>query len=451
MNFDREKLTKHRNDPMELINLIEMKDKDFLEYLNSFMCKEENIQIKNKNYDIGIYTVGFSPYPILLSLLVTNPKENAILYYSEQSIEFKSVFTKFAEVFGLKFELVHEMMNGSSDTAEMYNAIEKAIKVNRGKKVAIDITGGKKPTIAAGFLGASLHEKENNIDILYMDFKEYENDNPVYGSEYLTILLNPNDLFNTIERKALRELFSSYQYRGARRLSKDILERLKFISKTYSEYNIDYQIDEIKKIYYFSKLYELRNDFNYERCEIYPNMLTKEEINGLNNLILAKKKIDKISSDMSIYSHDSIKYNIEVTKLIYSEFKDDEFLLYLALERYIGALRYKNIDYQSYILRLTSVIELSGIMMFDGEYTKLNDKIKDLKSKNLRKKLFSLKDERNNSSLIHGFGFLDNPKEQYESAVLEYISIAFNKSRKDLDYIMNKELKFRTFEEVIYD
>ncbi len=451
MNFDNEKLAKIRNNAVEIEKLILNEDKDFKKYIHSFLQKTNNQKFKENHYDIGIYTVGFSPYPILLSLLAIKPKEKAILYYSESSIVFESVFESFIDVLELKFELVHETIKGSSDTAEVYNTIEKDIKYYRDKKIAIDITGGKKPTVAAGFLGASLHEDQNKIDIIYMDFKEYRNDRPVYGSEYLTVLLNPNYLFSTVERKALKELFNSHQYRGARRLSKEILKRLKYISKRYSDYNIDYQIEELEKIYYFSKLYEMRNDFNYEHCKIDGSILTENEIKGLKGLLEVEKRIDNISANLEIYKGDNIRYSKEMTKSIYNEFKEDKLLLYLALERYIGALRYKDIDYQSYILRLASVVELSGIIMFKGKYIRLNDKIKNIRDKNIRNKLFALKNKRNNLSLTHGFGSLDMPKEDYEIAVIGYICKAFGKRRKEIDRIVNEELKFRTFDEIVYD
>ncbi|HHV26933.1 MAG TPA: hypothetical protein GXX63_07030 [Tissierellia bacterium] len=447
MNFDNEKLAKIRNNATEIKELILDEDKDLKNYLHSFLQKEGNQKFRDNHYDIGMYTVGFSPYPIFLSLLLINPKEKAILYYSEKSIDFKSVFESFVDIFGLEFELVHKVMKGSSDTAEVYNIIEEDIRKYRDEKIFIDITGGKKPTVAAGFLGASLHEKE--IDIIYMDFDEYEDDRPVYGSEYLTTLLNPNYLFSTVERKALKELFESYQYRGARRLSKEILGRLKYISKSYSDYNIDYQINELEKIYYFSKLYELRNDFNYEECNIDEDILTKGEIKGLSTLSNVEKRVNNIISELKIYKGNSNRYNEEMAKSIYNEFKDDNLLLYLALERYIGALRYKDIDYQSYILRLASVIELAGIMMFKGEHIRLNDKIKNFNDKNIRNKLFKLKDERNNSSLTHGFGSLNMPKEDYEIGTINYVCKAFKKGRKDIDKIIDEELKFRTFDEII--
>lgn len=448
MDFDREKLKKVKDNPCELEKLIINKDEDLLCYLKNFRHKNENIDIGKKGYDVGIYTVGLSPYTILLSLSVTQPKEKAIFYYTEKSLRYKPIFEIFSTTFDMKFQLIHEVMKSSSDTAEMYNCMEKAIKENKNKKIAIDITGGKKPTIAAGFLGASLYKKENNIDILYVDFEEYKDDNPLYGSEYLTILLNPNDLFSTVERKALKELFQAHQYRGARKLSKDIINRLKHISKIYSDYNIDYQINELERIYFFSKLYEMRNDFNYYQCQIDNSLLTDKEIKGLKALLDAKKRIDKLSMELPVYKQDK-NYNYLVCQSIYEEFKNDDSLIYLALERYIGALRYKSIDYQSYILRLASVIELSGIIMYEGKYSNLNEKIKYINSSNLRNQLFGLKNERNNLSLTHGFGFLDTPKEGYESAVIEYVCMAFKKSRKEVDNII-EELKFRTFDEVLH-
>lgn len=449
MDFNRKKLGDLRNKPEEIIKLIETKDKDFMAYLETFENKEQIKEVLNKNYDIAIYTVGLSIYPLLFSLKVTNPNEKVIFFYTEKSIMFKEVFEVFANEFHLNFDIEHRKMSDSTDTAEIYNEIEKVISRYNNKKIAIDITGGKKPTIAAGFFGASLHEEENNIDILYMDFTEYLNDVPVYGSEFITTLLNPNYIFSAVERKTLKKLFDSYQFRAARRFSKEIRDRLKNISKKFPNYNLDKQLQEIEKIYYFSKLYELRNDFNYKECEANDKYLNAEEIKGLNKLKTSQERIEKIEENLFKLGYRKEKFSIELAKDLYKEFKEDKSSVYFALDRYISALRYKNIDYQSYILRLVSVLEISGVMYSEGKSTRLEEKIRYVSNENLKRKLYELKNVRNNLNLIHGYRVINGPKEDFEAAVLEYVSQAFNIPKKDLLYIIEKELKFRTFDEIV--
>lgn len=449
MEFNAEKLAQLRDKPEELIRLINTKDEDFINYLKTFENKKEIQEVLRKEYDIAIYTVGFSIYPLLFSLKIANPKEKAIFFYTKSSLKFKEVFEEFKKEFGLKFEIYHKTTKSSSDTAEIYHKIERVLRNHKKKKIAIDITGGKKPTIAAGFFGASLHSDENDIDILYMDFTKYKNNRPIYGSEFITILLNPNDIFSAIERKELEELFDSGQYRAARRFSKGIRDRLRSILKKNQSYNLDEQVSEIQKIYYFSKLYELRNDFDYERCEIKEEYLTKDEIKGMFKLKKAYEKILDMEEGLIRNGYKGINVSTELTRRLHSIFKNDDSCLYLALDRYISALRYKNIDYQSYILRLVSVLELAGTIYTKGQSTLLKDKVNKVPNYELKHKLVELKNIRNNLSLIHGFRVVNAPKLDYEMAVLDYICLAFKVDELKVENIINKELVFRTFDEII--
>ncbi|RKD31281.1 hypothetical protein [Thermohalobacter berrensis] len=449
MEFDAKKLAKLRDKPKELIKLINNRDQDFMNYLKTFENKKEIQEVLKEEYDIAIYTVGFSIYPLLFSLKVANPKEKAIFFYTKASSKFKEVFDEFKKEFNLDFEIKHRTTESSSDTAEIYHEIERVLRKHRNKKIAIDITGGKKPTIAAGFFGASLHSDENDIDILYMDFSEYKNDIPVYGSEFITILLNPNDIFSAVERKELEELFDSGQYRAARRFSKRIRDRLKAILKKMKSYDLDEQLAEIKKIYYFSKLYELRNDFNYEECIIREEYLTKAEIKGISKLKKAYSKITDLEDELLSKGYRGIDVSTQLTRRLHNRFKDDDSCLYLALDRYISALRYKNIDYQSYILRLVSVLELAGTIYTKGRSELLKDKLKIVPDYELRYKLNELKNTRNNLSLIHGFRVVSAPKLDYEVAVLNYICLAFDVDKQMVENIIEKELKFRNFNEII--
>lgn len=448
MDFDRKKLGDVRKNPDEIIKLIRNKDKDFMKYMETFESKEEIKDVLKKNYDIAIYTVGLSIYPLLFSLKVANPNEKAIFFYTDKSVMFKEVFEVFSKVLGLKFEMEHKLLKKSSDTAEMYNEIERTLRRFKNKHIAIDITGGKKPTIAAGFFGASIHKENNNIDILYMDFTEYVNDVPVYGTEFITILLNPNEIFSAVERKTLKKLFDSNQFRAARKFSKEIRDRLRLISKKFSDYDIKAQLEDVEKIYYFAKLYENRNDFNYERCEINERYLTYEEIRGIEELKKAYEKIGKIKRKLYDLGYTGPDFNKRFAEYLFDEFHKDRSGIYIALDRYISALRYKNIDYQNYILRLVSVLEMAGIVFTEGKAVRLEEKLKNIPDKNIKVRLNNLRRKRNDLSLVHGFGVVDCPDVHYESAVLEYVCQAFDTDKEELDKIMETDLKFRTFEEI---
>lgn len=417
-------------------------DKDFINYIHGFVEKEENKLINKELYDIGIYTIGFSPYTTILSLSSIKPKEKVILLFTKDSLKFIEVFKEYLNMIELNVELVIRETISDGDAAEVFNVILDEIKKYSSKKIAVDITGGKKPTIAAGYLAASLYNRNSNIDILYLDFHQYENDIPTYGTEYLSKLLNPNDLFNTIEQRALEEMYSSHNFKGARRLSKDIENRLKRNANILVQYNIEWQIDEISKIYYFSKLYELRNNFDYSSIIINNKFLSSREIKAIRMISRFLDRMKYIESELNLNRSKTIE------EMIYKEFGNSNEILYMVLDRYNGALMMKNIDLQSYIMRLFSVIELTGIVLTKGKVKESIDKINVVGGKRLKEDLHGLRKLRNNLSLTHGFKAIAQPDPRYENAVIEYISLGFGRSKKEIKELIYQELRYRRFNEI---
>ena len=76
-----------------------------------------------------------------------------------------------------------------------------------------------------------------------MDFLEYKNDNPIYGSEYLVKLINPSELFSALDFKVLQGLYKSHQYRAARKMSKLIKNHLEHL-QSIEIYDVTIQINQ---------------------------------------------------------------------------------------------------------------------------------------------------------------------------------------------------------------
>lgn len=433
--FDEKKLIEARNKENKILDFIKNKDEDFIEYLDGFITKTKNIFLKEKNYDIGVYTIGFSPYTTMLSLALLRPKEEVTLIYTVESLKYKELYNEFFEFIELDVKINEKIIKDGSDTAEVFQNISNSIKGYGDKNIAIDITGGKKPTVASGFLAASLNRLPKNIDVLYLDFSEYKDDRPIYGSEFLSVLLNPTDIFSTVEQEALEKLYKSKNFKGSRILAENILKRLEQNVNELKRYGMEDQINNLKKILYFSSLYELRNNFNYEAIKIEKLYLSIEEIETLERLTRFSKGVKKIKDDRNLYK----KYN------------NTSEIIYTALDRYNGAIMMKNIDLQSYITRLLSVVEISGIILSKGEKARVVDKINILNNRlffDLYRDLNSLRKDRNNLSIIHGFNSAKDLDNTYEKAVLEYMSIAFNMNKKDLKDILNKRIRYREYEEI---
>ncbi|MBZ2175788.1 hypothetical protein K8M07_11120 [Schnuerera sp. xch1] len=438
MKFNSDKLAQARSDNEKILEFLQNRDKDFFKYIDEFANKKENKKVSDKSYDLVIYTIGFSPYTTILSLSVLQPKGRIVFIFTKESLSFKKIFMEYLKIAEIKSEVIFRETNSNSDTAEVFNIISEEVKQYPFKKLAVDITGGKKPTIAAGYLAASLYNDLHNIDILYLDFLEYEDDRPKYGTEYLSILLNPNDIFNTIERRALEEMYLSKNFKGARRLSNEIRKRLKRSAKKLSQYKIDNQLDEIERIYYFSKLYELRNDFNYKDIVIQEKYLNADEVHGIK---MVSNFLERINSLGNVSSQIN-------DKRIYEEFKGTDEILYMALERYNGALIMRYVDLQSYIIRLLSAIELAGIMLTKGVKRKTIDKINKIEDEKLKKDLHGLRRYRNSLNLNHGFKPTVAPEQRYEVAVLKYIALAFDKREEEIKRIIMDKLRYRNYEEI---
>ena len=278
MSYDKKKLEDARSDPKAIVEFIENKDPDFCQYIDEVKNKKENDILKRNNYELIIYPIGFSPYTTIHSLYTLRPQK-AVFIYTPESEKFEDVFYSFKEHFLPHLQTDKDVISNSTGVEETYNTIENFLRKNKGKRTAIDITGGKKPVVASSFMGASQY-RENQVDTIYLDFYEYQNDRPVYGSEYLSILVNPNDLFSTMEKNALEELFNSGHYKKARELSKELIQRISRIPKTYARLNIDSQLRELERIRYFSKLYEERNEFKYDNIEIKTRCFQPRKLKG---------------------------------------------------------------------------------------------------------------------------------------------------------------------------
>ena len=95
LDFDINKLMETRNKLENIKQLINQNDKDLYNYIDSFLEKESNQIFKNK-YDVAIYTVGLSIYPILLSLSTIKPKKEIVLLCSEKSLPYGEIIKTYA-------------------------------------------------------------------------------------------------------------------------------------------------------------------------------------------------------------------------------------------------------------------------------------------------------------------------------------------------------------------
>ena len=168
-------------------------------------------------YDILISLVGFSPEPVMHTICTLQPKEKIYLICSNDTKDFPNTsvpFDKFVRKFvrenklqlhknedpvelndigcenlGISVEAKAIDPTHSSAAIQVIKEIAEEEKIKNKKKVAIDITGGKKTMLAGAFTTASIF----SIPGYYVDSQEYNNRSgrPVYGTEFLNKTRNP--------------------------------------------------------------------------------------------------------------------------------------------------------------------------------------------------------------------------------------------------------------------
>lgn len=165
----------------------------------------------DKAYDALILTVGFSPEPLILSILAIQPKQAALLYTKET----RKFLTRIQNETNFPLSnLALREIDGSS-TVEVYKQIMDLYTTwNKPTNIAVDITGGKKSMVGgAAMAGAAL-----GADIYYVDNTSFILGKPEPGSEYLSLLDNPYTVFGDLEVEKARYLYESHDYAGAQRI-----------------------------------------------------------------------------------------------------------------------------------------------------------------------------------------------------------------------------------------
>jgi len=216
----------------------------FLQSLSLFkitlqkQINRENIGIpfleKPLNYDALITIIGFSPEPLLHTILALAP-EKVYPVATDESADYYKVSlnpkTKkrdgYLQYFNTIIQYYKESNQiiilepikrtvasiGSLDAFKRVKEIIQEIRnTNNYARIAIDITGGKKSADVAAFLTAAI---ENKIDIFYTDFEQYNEGKPKCGTEFLNKLDNPYNIYNIQLINQAKELFKYHNYQAA--------------------------------------------------------------------------------------------------------------------------------------------------------------------------------------------------------------------------------------------
>jgi CRISPR-associated protein (TIGR02710 family) len=151
-------------------------------------------------YPYLISLVGFSPEPIILTIMTVRPEEVTFLVTEDTRSQLDMIIEKT----GLKPRQYNHVEVDSSDVRPVYTAIQQFMRNREPQNVLLDITGGKKSMVGGAAMVGALLE----CAICYVDFgKEYLPDlrKPYPGTEFINVLENPYSTFGDVEiRHALR-------------------------------------------------------------------------------------------------------------------------------------------------------------------------------------------------------------------------------------------------------
>ncbi len=192
--------------------------------------------ISEKNYSTHILTVGFSIQPIIFSILALKCKKVVLIYSEDTKGECSRIvaWLKRIQVF-LKDDFQYTFIGqdewnnkkcnycvDSSNPADIFKKLQvivKEFKVNN-EKIAVNITGGKKSMVVGAYMAASI----NKWDVFYVDFREYENDKPKFGTEFLMELPNLNEVNDVVQKLRNKKIkFSDVDQKFIKFIPQDLI------------------------------------------------------------------------------------------------------------------------------------------------------------------------------------------------------------------------------------
>lgn len=293
-----------------------------------------------ERYEGIILTTGFSPEPLILTTTALEPKYVHFIC-TEQSVKFLDRIVKEC---GLSAERWDKDIIKRADGADVYEKVKEAVrrwerKGMKGGKIAIDPTGGTKAMVSGSAVaGAFL-----NADLLYVDSTHpWVMGKPVPGSERITLLSNPFDIFGDLEEKKAVELFNRHNYE----ISIGEFGRLRGLTSDPRRF-------EVKQ--YLAEGYGAWDGFDFEEA--------------LSKLKLSLKKYEqyRISVEKIDEQVEKIKRHIEILKVLrkntkkpmFELLRDEEFSFRLMVDVFCNSgRRAEQGRYDDAIIRFYRVLEL---------------------------------------------------------------------------------------------
>lgn len=272
-------------------------------------------------YDALITIVGFSPEPLMHTILALTPKKVYPVATEKSAKDFYKVplspntrkpdgIIKYFETIIALYKESYQKITiepigrnvasvGSMDTFMRVREIIKEVKKNNtNANIAIDISGGKKSADVSAFLVAAI---EGDIDIYYVDFEDYGDTKVCCGTEFLNKLDNPYEVYNIQLLNQAKELFKHHNYQAAYQLFFEMEKKLSpnGLEKP-AKYDLDNERSGVTRMKKTAKCYMQWDRYSYSDAlcdyEYLPEQ-QKAHLKRLKEYADIKSKKDRYTSE----------------------------------------------------------------------------------------------------------------------------------------------------------
>lgn len=416
-------------------------------------------------YDLHILLVGTVLQPLMLSVSAINSENILLLYDLDGTAKKKDALKDY--IASYKLEIAKCEAVNSSEPHTVFTAIKKIVEAKEwnGKKICIDITGGKKTMVGGGFLASSIL----GIDTYYIDFEKYENGHPVICTEFLNKLDNPYDIYNIQLLNQAKELFKYYNYQAAFKILLEIENKLTpdGLDKS-AKYGLDSEKSKVVKMKRAARCYMYWDRFDYECAWKYQSVLCGSQKTHLNNLILFKKIDTKKERYQSGYLYDFIIDRIlsakrralsDISQYEYKgDYHDAVFRYAQCLEILIETYITRKVSNYDPDVKSKSIYSISGKreLVFkgrkksekDNEDNRIDfqmDPIDD-PGNELQKKTKSLSDRRDDFAHVRIQKQKSNIQEA-EEVIMKFMEIVFEKKSEIIDHDLEEYAFYKYFDD----
>ena len=330
-------------------------------------------------YGVGIFLVGYSSLPIVLSLAEIQPSQEIYFLYSsgtdgtmdrcfEIADRMRAMLNGLTD-FGTLIDRVDNSVcdlnkfglevDNPSDPVETFKRIKEVIDNVGNKRIALDLTGGKKTMIGGGFTAGSILDFSDSIDMFYIDSLKYNpyRGSPKPGTEFLSRLDNPYDVYNVQTVQEAKKLFNKHSYDASVQLWEEVAKKLKAPVRGSKSPAEQYGLKDEQKVVQtdlgMASCYRFWDAFDYQAakgCKFFSFYDPDAKRNFMHSWGYNKKHV-----------HDSIDI-LDILSEIDSRkttFKKESRVIHLAVDRYQNAMRRKEVGkFDDAIVRFAQTIEI---------------------------------------------------------------------------------------------